>query len=348
MKYIFIVLLMTATLNASQDAPKPLDPAAITTPPSRLKRRRDAGRNNAQQDFMAGTAASSIPITSHPNAPRKQRRQQQDVVDYTAAASASPEASTAAYTSAEIAQEPLWSVVARGATQEALDLIANPYADVNECDEQDRSPLFIAVELVIEPVVRALISRPDCDVNRRNHNSITPLIEAACSGNADIVALLLASNGIDLSTQGGAALLLAVEKGFMNMAAISVLLADPRINVNAQTFYGNTPLMLAVLDRKEALVELLLANDRVKPNQQNPEGNTALHLAASQHFGGNMVKLLLAHPQIDAFLYNKGSGLPGGLYGEPAYKIAEFNENHEVSDIFRAYYAGLTKLPSAS
>jgi hypothetical protein len=104
------------------------------------------------------------------------------------------------------------------------------------------------------------------------------LIEAAKVGNAAAVAAALRNPRTDpnraRSCCGNTGLLLAAMHG--RTAALKVLLADDRVDVNRRNKDGNTALVCATCEGHDVAVGELLADDRVDPNITNRDGGTAL------------------------------------------------------------------------
>jgi len=119
---------------------------------------------------------------------------------------------------------------------------------------------------------------------------------------------------------GEPGLVLAAREGSMNV--LKVLLADPRIQVDAQAMNGNTALMMAAYKGNQPAVEALLARGAAV----NRPGWTALHYAAAG--GSNAIAgLLLAHgARIDAVApSDKGAYTP---------LMMAAREGHEDSALF--------------
>lgn len=81
---------------------------------------------------------------------------------------------------------------------------------------------------------------------------------------------------------------------------IAKLLFDTgRVDINYQDQYGQTPLMLSIMDNDISTSKFLLAKHNIDINKQNNQGNTALCLATS-YKQIEIIKLLLArHDLID-------------------------------------------------
>lgn len=91
-------------------------------------------------------------------------------------------------------------------------------------------------------------------------------------------------------------------------AIVTGLLVNKAIDVNKKDSRGMTPLHYAVQlpdhREREAMVALLLANARVDVNAQNQNGDTPLHCAIALHHE-EVVTLLLADVRIDVNIENR-------------------------------------------
>jgi ankyrin repeat protein len=119
---------------------------------------------------------------------------------------------------------------------------------------------------------------------------------------------------------GEPALVLAAREGSMNV--LKVLLADPRIQVDAQAMNGNTALMMAAYKGNQAAVEALLARGAAV----NRTGWTALHYAAASGADAIAGLLLARGAKVDAVApVDKGAYTP---------LMMAAREGHENSALF--------------
>ena len=127
------------------------------------------------------------------------------------------------------------------------------------------------------------------EVNAKNNQSITPLEEAAGSGQKAVGELLLASGANVNATDnyGGTPLHWAAYKGHKDMAE---LLVAHGAEVNAKENDGKTPLHDSASEGYMAVVELLLAHG-ADVSAKDIDGETPLDLAAKN--GHNDVVELL-------------------------------------------------------
>ena len=135
-----------------------------------------------------------------------------------------------------------------------------------------------------------------------SENLTIPIIEAAKTGNTEVVKLLLKEN-VDVNVQdeeGVTALMIASENGHTQVVD---LLLKANVDVNVQDEEGVTALMIASENGHTQVVEVLL-KENADVNIQNKEGVTALMLASvNGHL--EVVKCLLkskADPHIVAYI----------------------------------------------
>ncbi|KAH6903548.1 hypothetical protein BKA70DRAFT_1194493 [Coprinopsis sp. MPI-PUGE-AT-0042] len=131
-----------------------------------------------------------------------------------------------------------------------------------------RTPLMVAIMENSLGTIRELLSLPGILINAADKNGDVPLVYAARWG---------------------------------NKASLSLLLAHPKVDVNAATSYGRTALMLAPSEEKATL---LLAHPKTKPNLVNSNGYTALMVASSNGYL-EVVQVLLADPRVQVNLKSK-------------------------------------------
>lgn len=173
-------------------------------------------------------------------------------------------------------------------------LLAAPGVDVDARTLNGDTALIWAAYNGHVDVVRALVSA-NVDVNSRNTGTTqsTPLILAAREGHAKIVAILLATRGIDvniLDAHVDNALIWAACNG--HAVVVSALLETGGIRVNQINELGFTALTLAAKRAHTAVVAALLKAPSIDPNVKDSAGDTALTLAARSNHGATVLALL--------------------------------------------------------
>jgi len=199
-------------------------------------------------------------------------------------------------------------------------LLAAPGMDVNQADENGRTPLFLAIAEGHLELVKVLLAVPGIDVNLADEDGETPLHAARAARAWEIVALLEAVGAPSGSTVYDAAL-----EG--NAGEMKQLLAAPGIDVNRANKWGETPLRLAIEEGHLEMVKLLLAAPGIDVNRADEHGITPLHIA-SYHGHSEVVKLLLAAPEIDVNRADK--------WGETPLMVASNQGKSEVVKLLLA------------
>ncbi|EQC31283.1 hypothetical protein, variant [Saprolegnia diclina VS20] len=147
-------------------------------------------------------------------------------------------------------------------------------------DPMGKSALWAAV-LHGDTELVALLLDEGCSASAAAKDGSTPLSLAIQHQKDDVVRLLLQHDGA-----GDVALLNAVTAG--DVATLDALLGYG-VDVNATDRHGNTPLMLALRHRHEAMTTALLAK-QCDTERCNDKGESALHMALADE---NVLALLL-------------------------------------------------------
>ena len=178
-------------------------------------------------------------------------------------------------------------------------------------DFVERSGLLnAAIKTQNETVVRVLL---ECGVDpeTRGVHKRTPLVEAAESGQANMVQLFISRDNVDVNSQDDlvkTALCYAADCGHHDV--VRVLLSDGRTDRNFRTPEGWTPLHLAAGHGHHLVVEALLEDERVDINAIDNFEFTALHLAAAGGHRATM-EILLENDRLEDELKE--------IYGGPHY-----------------------------
>jgi ankyrin repeat protein len=169
-----------------------------------------------------------------------------------------------------------------------------------------------------EKTVEILLKDPKIDVNFRDVNEATSLIDASMNSKTasteKTVEMLLAHPQIDVNIKnnvGKTALMAACDhfKTTSSLKTIEMLLAHPKIDINLTDNDGEPALLCACNDDNEAATATkMLLKKTVDINYQDKEGYTALMIACTSHTNPNekVVEALLQHPEINLNLKNKG------------------------------------------
>ncbi|KAJ5797787.1 uncharacterized protein N7503_007083 [Penicillium pulvis] len=178
-------------------------------------------------------------------------------------------------------------------------LLASPGVDVNSKTDDNRTPIFCAVDNGHEGIVKILLAIPGIDINMPSSNGNTPLSMAIILAHKGIVKLLLAAPSIEINSldeNGYPPLHLAIYQG--DESIVKLLLNTPGIDINMTNRGGFHPLFLASFQGNEGIVKLLLTAPGFEINSLNEKGHSLLCLAIYQGHEG-ILKLLLDNPGID-------------------------------------------------
>ena len=176
----------------------------------------------------------------------------------------------------------------------------------------------------IVEIATALMSQPNCNLNKRDFLGTTPLIWAALCGQEAVAKLLLERQTVNPDKPGGhphrTALSWAAGQGdegivklFLERAStrpdgtdgwwgktlrvINMIPGKRYVNPNRPDKYGQTPIFLAAERGHEGVVKLLLERQDVKPDLTDRYGFTPLLYAMSMGHEG-VVKLLLGRKDV--------------------------------------------------
>lgn len=168
--------------------------------------------------------------------------------------------------------------------------IKGHFSDVNEIDNNLRSPIIVAVRYGHKEIVEILI-KEGAKISQRDKFDLTALDLALSYGHKDIVDTLINADvnfkGKDLN--GNGFLISATKSG--NYELCKMLIDKYAINVNEKDMNGNTSLLIAVNNNKKEIVELMLKNG-AKVNVCNFSKETAL-LKASSDGNHDIINILL-------------------------------------------------------
>ena len=158
---------------------------------------------------------------------------------------------------------------------------------------------------------------------------INPLIIAVEKNNFNIVELLLKHPKITVNVQNKyneTPLDIALTRGYTKI--VELLLKRDEITVNVKNYSNKTPLHIASFYGRTEIVELLLKRDEITVNVKNKYDETPLHIALKKGHT-DIVELLLKRDEIDVNVQNK--------YDETPLHIASFNDRAEFVKLLLAH-----------
>lgn len=170
----------------------------------------------------------------------------------------------------------------------------NPPLGLNAIDEdqQRRSLLMLAALNGYQPLLTAIVKRPEINVNFKDAKGYTALALAATKNETSIVKILLEYADVNLPNDiGSTPLIIAAEGGKLEMV-IEMLKRDA--NWQLRNHDGHTAFMKAIIHGHTEIVKLLL-NHNAKNQIADGSRNTALHIACSaEETKPDMINLLHA------------------------------------------------------
>lgn len=165
------------------------------------------------------------------------------------------------------------------------------------------SPLHIACALGQEKIVSAYLNA-GMDVNSVQHynntNQSTPLLTAVYSGNASLVNLLLATEGIKVNAknpEGQSAFHVACAENKLELAKL--ILSHAEVDINCVDLESETPLITALSRGHTNIVDYLLSpavsDKKIDVNVRDGNGSTALMIAITALFPHKEENIRLKH-----------------------------------------------------
>lgn len=190
---------------------------------------------------------------------------------------------------------PLHLVAERGHAHMVPDLARAVPGSINALTLQGETPLSVAVRRGHVAVVQALVEQPGINANLTSRSDrMSPLMQAARDGRADLAGVLRTVPGIDPDQGDGVgytALFLAIRAD--SLATLQALTRLGGTNPNARTLFNQrTALHEAVLTDRIDLAGHLAGLPGIELAAEDINGDTALHMAASGATAG-LVRLLI-------------------------------------------------------
>jgi ankyrin repeat protein len=190
---------------------------------------------------------------------------------------------------------------------------------IHKTDEQDRTPIFWAIEIGCDAdTFQALLEWPTARPDTQDKEGKTPLLLAAETGRCKAVDFLLklGSNSLAKDHGGNTALALAIENS--NDDVVKRLL-DARVEVNEQGGMCGSALAAAAYGRKTEIVKSLVQEGKADVNMQLQGGDYGSALAAACMGDTGIVKFLVQEGKADVDMQlksgNYGSALVAAAHG---------------------------------
>lgn len=180
-------------------------------------------------------------------------------------------------------------------------ILSFPNIEINKTNHQNRSALTMACLEGDARIVELLLNYPNIDINTKDgQNGYTPLMDASYYGYDKIVKLLLDKKDIDVNIfnhLGHSAFSMAVKQG--NLKVVQLLLKVPNIDINIIDKDGKSVLKFAYDIKNMKLIELLIKTPNINVNIYDLLSGETLLLMACANGEENIVKLLLQNSKTD-------------------------------------------------
>lgn len=180
---------------------------------------------------------------------------------------------------------------------------------VNQRDQQENTLLSLAVTNDDLLTVFFLLKQPSININPRDRNGYTPLMDAAINGYREIVKAFLCREGIDIylrDYEGNTAFMHAAREGHTGIVQDFLEIGHLDVNFinNSDLDDDHTLLMIAAKHGKRKTVQFLLRVDNININFRREDGSTALMLATCYRHR-KVVQEFLKEESIDLTLVNE-------------------------------------------
>ncbi|XP_041371767.1 ankyrin repeat domain-containing protein 50-like isoform X2 [Gigantopelta aegis] len=202
----------------------------------------------------------------------------------------------------------LLHVAALHSSIKMIDFLLTSGADINACDGNDRTSVFVASAIGRNDVVEFL-AQNGADLDIQTSSKKTALMEAVCCGNVPVVRTLIgAGANVNLVDMKGTSALF-----FANMSQrddLSVLqeLVRGGADVDLCNIKGASPLMMAAGNRHKKAVTFLLESG-ADINHQDSSGKTIFNMASEN--GQNLeISTILLHAGADIECPDKKGATP--------------------------------------
>ena len=178
-----------------------------------------------------------------------------------------------------LGQTPFHLACRRGNLLIVKEIIKHNACDCNAKDAKGMTPLHVACLKNTMEIANVLLAHLKVDVNIHNMYGDTPLHIACLNENPDIATLLIDHDAcvIAKNTEGISPLHVVCLKNTIEIA--KVLLTHPKVNVNIQDVFLDTPLHIACANDNPDIVTLLMHRDACVITQ-NKSGDTPVHIAS--------------------------------------------------------------------
>ncbi|XP_067664250.1 putative ankyrin repeat protein RF_0381 [Haliotis asinina] len=170
-------------------------------------------------------------------------------------------------------------------------------ADLLLVTDDKRTMLHFACSGGSITIVKHVLSHTRVDINSRDHEGTTPVINAASYGHKDVFDLLV-RKGADLTLKNDSDTILCAASRGGNAEIVKYILRQDASSINSRRSDGMTPVLLAAYKGHWEVFSLLVSNEANITLLRPETGENILHVACR---GGNMkiVKYVLKQNILD-------------------------------------------------
>ncbi|MBQ7652472.1 MAG: ankyrin repeat domain-containing protein, partial [Victivallales bacterium] len=167
-----------------------------------------------------------------------------------------------------------------------IKLLLKAGADLNIMDNKSRSAVFHVVDNEFSLEVLSVLLDAGTNPNAQDRNKDTPLIVfcRSCAAPQAMKRLIMAGADVNLANRKDLtplhALCMSTDESSLKFAENLQPLLDEGASVNAQDYYGNTPLHYAAQYQNNHNLSLFISKASPLLELSNAQGKTPLHLAA--------------------------------------------------------------------
>lgn len=163
--------------------------------------------------------------------------------------------------------------------------------DINAVDDKGWTPLHVASSFGNEDVVRLLLTIPTCKPYIITQDGYLAVEQACIEGHIGTVKTFLEHNAKYTNTREHFSSILHYTCQGGHTELLRLLIEEWNFDINGKDTKGHTPLHIAILYEKEAVVRLLLTC-RCQVNCADSKGCTPLYYAVQKHYL-KLVQMLL-------------------------------------------------------
>lgn len=179
---------------------------------------------------------------------------------------------------------------------ETINLLLSKNAEINLCNDDGISPLFVACQTDHSSTVQLLLNK-GAKINLSDKERTSPL-SIACHEGHDIIVQILLSKGADINLcdkDGTSPLALACQEGH---DSIVDLLLSNGADINLRDKDGTSPLFVACQEGYDSTVQLLLG-EGAKINLCDENGIGPLFIACQEGYDSTVELLLSKGPDVN-------------------------------------------------